>query len=62
MTDLRRIYTTDEIALHGEKKLARQWHMTDLLDLIAEAEEELNWKRAERLQKQYNKLAEQENQ
>ncbi len=62
MIDLHKLYTTEEIALYGEAKLRRQWHMTELLDLIAEAEEELNWKRAERLQKQYNKLAEQENQ
>lgn len=56
MINLRKLYTTDEIALYGEKKLARQWHMTELLQMIAEAEEELNWSRAEYLQKYYNKL------
>lgn len=60
MTDLRRIYTTDEIALHGEKKLARQWHMTELLQMIAEAEEDMNWSRVSLLEKQYQRLAEQE--
>jgi len=55
--NLRSIYTADEIALHGEAKLKRQWHMTELLQMIGEAEEDLNWNRAAMLEKCYQRLA-----
>ena len=59
--NLRSIYTADEIALHGEAKLKRQWHMTELLQLIGEAEEDLDWNRAAMLEKYYQKLANERN-
>ena len=59
--NLRSVYTTDEIALHGEQKLRRQWHMMELLQMIAEAEEDGQIKRAEMLDKYYQKLANERN-